>query len=166
MNNIFKVVRILDEYRIIINAGTLQGVTKDDCFEIHGVVDSVFDPDTNQLLGTIDGVKAKLRPVEIYEKMSICKNKEIIANSPIVEAMQSMALNWQLALQPHYLNIPKRLNVDKSQISNPELYEPIRLGDKAVFIKSTKVTQDPSIASNEVEAEPDPIKSNQDQIAK
>ncbi len=136
MKNEFKVVRILDEYRIIINAGSENGVTENSSFEIHGVIDNVYDPDTRELLGTISGIKAKVFPVEIYEKMSICKNVKIISRSALAEAFQSI----QLTFAPEYLNIPQKLNVDKTQISNPEIYEPIRIGDKALFIANRKTS--------------------------
>ena len=130
----FKVVRILDEYRIIINAGTNHGVDKYTFFEIHGVIDNVYDPDTQDLLGTLSGIKAKVYPVEIYEKMSICKNIEKLDVSLFSETMRTMAVMFA----PEYLNMPKKLNVDKSQISNPELYEPIQIGDKAILSKLAK----------------------------
>jgi hypothetical protein len=126
-NSKFKVVRILDEYRIIINAGKNDGVDDDSYFDVTGAIDKVYDPDTKELLGTLDGVKASVSPVKIFEKMCICKAKTIplqgVANtlSPSLLALSRM------------LSKSEPLPVDKSQISNPETYSPIMIGDRAVL---------------------------------
>lgn len=123
-NDKFKVVRILDEYRIVINAGLNQGITGNDYFTIEGVVDNISDPDTGELLGSITGTKAKVRPVEIFEKMSICQSiEEISYVSNLLKSLEAVAPS------------PQKLNVDKTQISNPDFYEEIQLGDEAILIK-------------------------------
>jgi hypothetical protein len=123
----YKVVRILDEYRIIINAGTGQGITENDIFQIPGAGDNIYDPDTKELLGSLPVIKASVTPIEIFEKMSICKNVKVISS------WNETLLGISATLTPK----ATKLNVDKSQMSNPELYEPIRVGDKLILIKGT-----------------------------
>nr|WP_314808948.1 hypothetical protein [uncultured Selenomonas sp.] len=112
----FKVVRILDEYRIIINAGFNDGVTDQVFFKIAGVMDTIYDPDTHELLGTLDGTKAVVFPSDIFEKMSICKASPKFYDLPKYDFF-----------------MPEKLFVDKSQITNPEVYTPISIGDKAIL---------------------------------
>lgn len=140
-NNQFKVIRILDEYRIIINAGTKNAVTDDAYFDITGAIDKVYDPDTKELLGTLDGVKASVSPVKIFEKMCICKAKSI--------PLQSVAntLSPSLMALSRLLSKEDPLPVDKSQISNPETYSPIMIGDRAVLHYQPKY----SINDNDVQ---------------
>lgn len=140
-NNQFKVIRILDEYRIIINAGTKDAVTDDAYFDITGAIDKVYDPDTKELLGTLDGVKASVSPVKIFEKMCICKAKSI--------PLQGVAntLSPSLMALSRLLSKEDPLPVDKSQISNPETYSPIMIGDRAVLHYQPKY----SINDNDVQ---------------
>lgn len=137
-NNEFKVVRILDEYRIIINAGTINGVTSNSYFKITGAIDNVYDPDTQELLGTINGTKASVVPAEIFEKMCICKAKAS-SDIPLGEFSTSLLVLNRI-LQRSY-----PLPIDKSQISNPETYSPIKLGDKAILYHEVKSTSYPDI---------------------
>jgi len=150
MNNNFKIVRILDEYRIIINAGSENGVNINDVFEIHGIIDTVYDPDTNEFLGSLDGIKAKVKVTQLHEKMSICKNVEVFS------AIDHESL-YGIGNLKFLMNSPKKLNVDKTQISNPELYEPLKVGDKA-----TLITKKSSSPENQDTALKSPIATSED----
>ena len=140
-NNEFKVIRMLDEYRIIINAGKNDGVNDDSYFDVTGAIDKVYDPDTKELLGTLDGVKASVSPVKIFEKMCICKAKTI--------SLQGVAntLSPSLLALSRLLSKEDPLPVDKSQISNPETYSPIMIGYRAVLHYQPKY----SINDNDVQ---------------
>nr|DAS09297.1 MAG TPA: hypothetical protein [Caudoviricetes sp.] len=132
----FKVVRILDEYRIVVNAGIKDGVSsKTTYFDITGALDEIYDPETQELLGTIDGVKASVYPSDIYEKMCICKAQRVFT---------PMDLSPTLGLlEQALMGKPEKLPVDKSQISNPEAYTPIVIGDTAVMRERTKRLSSP-----------------------
>ena len=128
----FKVVRILDEYRIIVNAGTRDGVSSDTTyFNITGAIDEVYDPDTQEFLGSIDGTKATVYPVDIFEKMSICR------------AQRTFAPTTLRILEESLMGKTEKLPVDKSQISNPEAYTPIVVGDMAVMRERIKRLSSP-----------------------
>lgn len=128
----FKVVRILDEYRIIVNAGTRDGVSSDTTyFNITGAIDEVYDPDTQEFLGSIDGTKATVYPVDIFEKMSICR------------AQRTFAPTTLRMLEESLMGKTEKLPVDKSQISNPEAYTPIVVGDMAVMRERIKRLSSP-----------------------
>lgn len=75
-NKVFKIIKIIDEYRVVINAGANDSIEPSDKFEIYVEGNEVFDPDTNELLGTLDYVKATVEAVDIFPKMSICRNTE------------------------------------------------------------------------------------------
>ena len=128
----FKVVRILDEYRIIVNAGSRDGVSSDTTyFNITGAIDEVYDPDTQEFLGSIDGTKATVYPVDIFEKMSICR------------AQRTFAPTTLRILEESLMGKTEKLPVDKSQISNPEAYTPIVVGDMAVMRERIKRLSSP-----------------------
>lgn len=70
-----KVIKILDEYNLVINLGAEE--TKiGDLIYIYEKASEVIDPDTKEVLGTIDLVKATLKVTEVFEKFSICYTDE------------------------------------------------------------------------------------------
>lgn len=71
-----KVVKIINEYRIVINAGAKQGVHEGDVFEVYAEGQEIVDPDTGEDLGTLDYIKAKVVARDVFHKMTICVNRE------------------------------------------------------------------------------------------
>lgn len=58
MSKIFKVVKILDNYKLVINAGSEQHVSVGQKFLIYSLSDEeIIDPDTKQSLGYLEIVK-------------------------------------------------------------------------------------------------------------
>ena len=75
-----KIIKILDEYNLVINLGA-KNVEVGDKVLVYEKASEVIDPDTNEILGTIDLVKAKLRVTEVFEKFSICYTDEKETNN-------------------------------------------------------------------------------------
>lgn len=71
-----KVVKIINEYKIVINAGAKNGIHEGDVFEVYVEGQEVVDPDTGENLGTLDYIKAKIVAKDIFPKMTICVNRE------------------------------------------------------------------------------------------
>lgn len=139
-NKEYKIVKILDEYTLIINAGTDHDVKSGDKFQILDKKGSrVIDPDTNEVLGQLDLVKATVEVSDLQEKMCICSSQfSVKVNSPfsgqvISSGLKSITDSLSIAEQ-------ERLNVDLSQVSGGKRRSnaKIRLGDVARLIKSTK----------------------------
>lgn len=67
-----KVARVLNEREIAINRGTAHGVTVDMYFDImdpKGL--NIKDPDTNEVLGSIERTKVRVKIVRTEEKLSL-----------------------------------------------------------------------------------------------
>ncbi|MEH7966018.1 FlgT C-terminal domain-containing protein, partial [Staphylococcus pseudintermedius] len=76
MEKKFGVAAILDEYTIIINAGKSDDVSEGDSLSI--LSDSTIeikDPFTDEVLYELKRIKAKLKIVRVFEKVSFCKSK-------------------------------------------------------------------------------------------
>lgn len=106
MTQVMKVIKIIDEYQIVINAGTNNGVYTNDSLEVFSVGEEIKDPDTGIVLGTLDTIKAKLIVSHAYEGMAICEN----ANKRTISLINSM-----IGATQSTSDIP--LNVDTAQIS-------------------------------------------------
>ena len=76
MTRKYKIAKIIDEYQVVVNAGSNDLIHDDDCLEVYEPGQEVIDPDTGESLGTLDFVKAKLRVVNVFPKMCVCENRE------------------------------------------------------------------------------------------
>ena len=74
MAKTFKVIKIINDKTLIINAGREDGVYNEDDIEIYSPGMEITDPDTGESLGTLDYVKATLEVTNAMPKMSECKN--------------------------------------------------------------------------------------------
>ncbi|WP_121615258.1 FlgT C-terminal domain-containing protein [Virgibacillus halodenitrificans] len=115
----YKVVKIIDENRIVINAGKKDGISKGQVLEIYEPGEEVKDPDTGESLGTLDYIKADINVQHIFEKMAICINDEV----------ESYSLPTMITGQLNKTH-PKSLNVDSKEISGGLVgTRKIRVGD-------------------------------------
>lgn len=67
-----KVARVLDEYRLAINAGSERGVKMQDDVILWRLVE-VKDPDSGEILGTVYLDALKLRVEDVHPKMSVAR---------------------------------------------------------------------------------------------
>lgn len=68
----FKVVKIIDDKNIVVNAGKHVVHEGDTLRIIVPSTEEVIDPDTHKSLGTLNYVKAKISVKTVYDNMCIC----------------------------------------------------------------------------------------------
>ena len=66
MNEVFKIVRIVNDRNIVINAGNDQGLKEGDILEVFVPGEEIIDIDTGESLGTLDIIKAKLEIKNVF----------------------------------------------------------------------------------------------------
>lgn len=122
-DKIWRVVRIISDYRIVINGGSNQGLKIDDELEIFEPGEEILDTITNESLGTLDFIKSYIRVENIYPNMSIC-----ISNEEKVTTMQEALLPFTKAISVQ----PQKLPVEPTEISGrgKEFNKRIRLNDQ------------------------------------
>lgn len=76
MDKTYKIVKIIDEYRVVVNAGSNDGISSQSKLEIYVPGEDVTDPETGETLGALDYVKAKLEVVDVFPKMCVCENQK------------------------------------------------------------------------------------------
>ncbi len=76
MTHKYKIVKIISEYKVVVNAGSNNSIKENDTLEIYQPGQEVTDPETGELLGTLDFVKAKLRVIDVFPKMCVCENRD------------------------------------------------------------------------------------------
>lgn len=65
-----KVIKIIDEYKVVINKGSADGVTKDTRFLVYHLGEELFDPDTNKSLGVLELVCGEGKPEHIQKHIT------------------------------------------------------------------------------------------------
>lgn len=65
-----RVLKVLDPYRLVINAGSEAGVTERDRFLVYELGEELIDPETKELLGRLEIVKGTGKPIHIQEKLT------------------------------------------------------------------------------------------------
>lgn len=122
MEEIYKVVKIIDSENIVINAGKDNYIKKGDKFEIFVVGEEIKDLDGKNL-GTLDTIKDTVTVVTVLPKMCICQ-KLLKVTIPALSAFAKTQLT------PRDESIT--LNVDESQITGGFTEDlTIRIGDLA-----------------------------------
>lgn len=118
------VVRILDKYTVIINAGKNAGLQCDDEVQVYELEDEIKDLD-GSVLATFEHIKAELKIIQVEKMYSVCKsNRTVTKTVPSI----SLALSPLLEEKTVTTNIP--LNVSESDIVPLNVKEPfIKVGD-------------------------------------
>jgi len=72
-----RVVEIIDNQTVVINAGYADGITKSDLFTIYREAEEIIDPITNENLGRLHIVKGTAQVENIQENMTTIKSNRI-----------------------------------------------------------------------------------------
>lgn len=126
-----RVVKIVDPYRIVINVGSEHGLTISDKVAVYAEGQPVVDPETKQVLGTLDRIKAYLNVEFVYDKMSLCINaKTKLSTSWASLATAALDLTGDRAREP--------MDVDPKAITGGwETGDTtIRIGDPVRIVKA------------------------------
>lgn len=72
-----RVAQVLDERRLVINRGRVDGVQVGMRFEVKaGAPVEIRDPETDEVLDVIDRVKVRVEATEVRERITICTTYE------------------------------------------------------------------------------------------
>ena len=120
MEGIYKIIKIIDAYSIVINGGSNDDLILGTQLEIFAKGEEIIDPDTKESLGTLDLVKERIEITTILPKMSICKNIE--------EKQNSFAVLLAGAQKTYEA---KQLYIDSTEISGgfENIVKKIKVGD-------------------------------------
>ena len=75
MDKQLKVIKVVDDITVVINAGSADGITSNQKFTIYRLDSSdLIDPDTKENLGKLEIVKGVASPTHIQEKVATLKS--------------------------------------------------------------------------------------------
>lgn len=72
-----KVVKVVDKFTVVINAGSDNGIKNGQTFLIVGVGEVIQDPDTGESLGALEILRGKARVVHVQERLSTLVSAEL-----------------------------------------------------------------------------------------
>lgn len=118
----WKIVKIIDDYTVVINGGKNDDLANDDELIIFSPGEKVIDPDTGLSLGTLDSIKANIYIENALDLMSVCKSSELVTTiEPLVKFENPFSSKEVEKLMP--------LNVDPKQITGGLNTSKIVIGD-------------------------------------
>lgn len=121
MSKQIRVIKIIDDYRIVINSGHEDGVKKGDNFDIYVPGEEVIDPVTNESLGTLDFIKATVVATQIFPKMSICENADVQTYSLIPNLSEAFTRKERKPLNVETTHITGGLSIEDRKIKVGDL---------------------------------------------
>lgn len=74
-----RLIRIVDPRTVIINLGDKDGVKPNSIFSILAEPEDIIDPLTEENLGTLTVVKAKVVAAQVFERFTIAKTRWVIS---------------------------------------------------------------------------------------
>ena len=142
------IVRILDRRTIIINLGKNKGVTESTVFSIYSKSEKIIDPQTNEELGQVILVKAKVKATQVFEKFTIASSKWKELKYPTITSGSLTGLDFMLS---EVGESELRVNPDDIEPWKAITEEPIKLGDavEALVQDSPNQEEDDNIKPDE-----------------
>lgn len=127
-----KIAKIVDEYTVILNVGSKDGVKEGMTFVIFDQGDEVMDPDTGESLGQWEIVKGRVMVSHVQERIST-------ASTPPKESVSSGTLSALMAEvskgSPGSGPRGEALAVRRTDLSGRPQVAPISVGDR---VRSTQ----------------------------
>ncbi len=115
-DNVFiaKVVKIIDDYKIVINKGSESGVKMNQTFLIYRLAEEIIDPETNENLGNLEVIIGRGIVTHVQEKIATLtsntvrkENKRIIRrNNPNLGAFMGLLGDSEEIIEPTSDTVP------------------------------------------------------------
>jgi hypothetical protein len=133
-----KVARILNDRDIALNIGTDQGVSIGMFFDVLDTAgEEIRDPETNELLGSVDRVKVRVKVTRVQEKLSVASTFEKVRVNIGGEGVGISTFS-SLLMPPKYVVKYKTLRLDETtrgEISESQSY--VKIGDPVEQVLSS-----------------------------
>lgn len=89
MEEVYNIVKIIDEKSIVINAGKENYIKKGDKFEIYSIGKEIKDLNGSSL-GTLDTIKEIVTVVSVFPKMCVCQKIVDVTPGYIINATKNI----------------------------------------------------------------------------
>lgn len=123
------VIRIIDEYSILINLGKNDDVRKGKKLEVFEPGEMIIDPLSKEELGSLDYIKDTLEVVNVYDNFSTCQHIDV---EEVTVGLAAFASPLERTKTKRTI---KTLNVNKTEINPMKVHDKIiKIGDPIRFV--------------------------------
>jgi len=128
-----KIATVIDEYTVILNVGSADGVKEGVTFVIFDQGDEVTDPDTGESLGRWEIVKGRVMASHVQERISTASTmpEESTGSSGTLSAMMAEVSKGSTGAGPRR----EALSVRRSDLTGRPQVAPISVGDRVRSIQ-------------------------------
>lgn len=92
MKKLFKIAKVVNSYKVVINAGSNQGIKENQRFLIYSLDgETIFDPDTNEPLGQLEITKGTGIVTFLHENMATIESDMYSKYTPTELALKNTA---------------------------------------------------------------------------
>jgi hypothetical protein len=96
-----QVARILNARELVINRGQTHGVERGMRFAVlDPKAEDIVDPETNEVLGTVNRPKVRLAVVQVEERMSVARTYERTPGRPGIASLSILGVSRALEGEP------------------------------------------------------------------
>lgn len=115
MEKQLKVVSVIDDYKVVLNAGANQGIKLGQRYMIYTLSnEEIIDPDTNESLGFLEIVKGTGKVTHVQEKMCTIESIEYKPltkkikrkNPPMTLGADFLPSNYEEVTEPEHEQLP------------------------------------------------------------
>ncbi len=124
MTKQIKVIKILDSETLLVNIGSNQNIAHGQSFEVYEVGEEIRDPETKELLGTLDYIKAEIEVTQVYPNFSLMKSIDYYTETVTSGIMSAFSDKTKETTKAKV----QRLAVDPGQIT------PMKINNKKIVI--------------------------------
>jgi hypothetical protein len=111
-----RIIDIKNSYTVVINKGYADGVEEDMRFIVYELGEELKDPETSELLGNMEYVKAKVKIDYVGDKFSIAKSYETYTVSPL-SAFAALGPREELKELPLSQEIKTKLSENRRDLT-------------------------------------------------
>lgn len=128
-----KIIALLDNQRVVINAGHKHGVRSGNPFFIYEEGEEIKDPESGEVLGKLENIKAHMEAFLVQEKMTVLLPMPIQKHESSTVLSASLAQTYSSS-KSQYIDRAE-LNVRQDQIWGVRQPSQIVIGDavRSVF---------------------------------
>lgn len=131
-----KVARVLNTREIAINIGTADGLTVGMYFDVMDTCEDIRDPDTEEVLGSIEIPKVRVRVTYVKERLSVAttyqSRKEYVGGSPTFRSLGPFSESLMPPKLVTKYETLKQTDATKAELD--EKYSYVKSGDTVVQV--------------------------------
>ncbi|MEH7850189.1 hypothetical protein [Rhizobium laguerreae] len=98
--NFPRVIKVIDDYNIVINRGSEHKVALNSRFLVFGAGEQLSDPDTGEDLGVLELVRGKARVTHVQAKISTLTSDEFAITPGKKRTIKRQGAMWTITNQP------------------------------------------------------------------